>query len=66
MKYVMFMIGIILSVNGLSYIIIYLNLLVMGYSFFDYIKYITSKIECLSFFFGYLIIILFVFKRRKN
>lgn len=66
MKYILFVLGFILSVIGLSFIIIYLNLLVMGYSFLDYVKYIFCKMECIVFFVGYFIIVIFLLKGKKK
>lgn len=65
MKYILFTTGFILSVIGLSFIVIYLNLLVMGYSFLDYVKYIFCKIECLIFFVGYLIVLIMLKGKKK-
>ena len=63
-----FIIGFILSVYGLSFIIIYLNLLTMGYTFIEYLGFIFKKIECITFFIGYFLIILSIFinKERKQ
>ena len=65
MKYILLILGIILSSLGLSYIIIYLNLLVMGYTFLDYLKYIFLKIECISFIIGYTLLIFLLKKGKK-
>ena len=66
-RFLIFIIGLVLTVVGLSYIIIYLNLLVMGYTFWDYLDYIFGKFECLSFFIGYVLILLSLFvKGRKK
>ena len=65
MRYLLFVLGIILSTIGLSYIIIYLNLLFMGFSFINYLKYIFTKFECLSFFIGY-ILLFFLIKKGKR
>ncbi len=66
-RIVIFLLGLTMSILGLSYIIIYLNLLVMDYSFSEYLKYIFTKIECVIFFIGYgLMIISIYFKRRKK
>lgn len=66
MKYILFIVGIFFSTIGLSYIIIYLNLLVMGFSFIDYLKYIFTRVECLLFFVGYIILMLQIFKGGKK
>lgn len=66
-RFLIFIVGLTIAVVGLSYIIIYLNLLVMGYTFWDYLDYIFGKFECLSFFIGYILILLLLFvKRRKK
>lgn len=48
------------------YIVIYLNLLRMGYSMLDYVKYVLSSIECTKIFIGIILIILSLKKGRKN
>ncbi len=66
-RIIMFIIGLIMASIGLSYIIIYLNLLVIGYSFIDYLIYIFTKLECIIFFIGYMLILLsIIVKRRKK
>ena len=66
-RIIMFIIGLIMASIGLSYIIIYLNLLVIGYSFIDYLIYIFTKLECIIFFVGYILLLLsIVIKRRKE
>ena len=44
------LIGIILSGIGLFFIILYLNLLVIGYSFFEFVYFIIRSIYCDLFF----------------
>lgn len=66
-RIIIFIIGLIMSTIGLSYIIIYLNVLAMGYSFVDYLNYIFTKVECIIFFIGYLLMFLSIYlKRRKK
>jgi len=65
-RFLVFIIGLLFAVIGLSYIIIYLNLLVMGYTFWDYLGYIFGKFECLSFFIGYVLILLSLFTKRRR
>ncbi|MGM9834290.1 MAG: hypothetical protein ACI31M_00735 [Bacilli bacterium] len=58
MKRIIFLIlGIILSSIGLMFIVLYLNLLTIGYNFKDYVKFIISKMECILFLIGIIIII---------
>ncbi len=66
-RIILFILGLIMSSMGLSYIIMYLNLLVIGYSFIDYLIYIFTKLECIIFFVGYILLLLsIVIKRRKE
>lgn len=52
------LLGYILTIIGLTYIISYLNLLVIGYNKLEYVNFIISRIECRLFLFGMLILIL--------
>ena len=61
----LFLLGIVLTMIGLFYLIIYLNVLTMGYSFFDFVKFIIMRVECLSFFVGLILIVLKVERWRK-
>ena len=63
MNYLLLLLGIILSIIGLFFIIIYLNLFVIGYNFLEYVYFISRSIYSDLFFVGILLIILF-FKRR--
>lgn len=56
-----FLFGFGLCVIGLSYIIIYLNLISIGYNFFEYVKFIIRRIECLNFFIGIILMLLGIF-----
>ena len=60
-KFLIFLFGFGLTVIGLSYIIIYLNLLSIGYNFFDYVNFIIRRIECLYSIIGIIIIIISIF-----
>ena len=57
LKLYLFLFGYGLTIISLSYIIIYLNLLTIGYNFLEYVKFISRRIECLNIFTGILIII---------
>ena len=52
-----FLLGFILSVVGLFFIFLYLNLFVIGYSFFDFVYFIIRNIYCDLFFIGILLIL---------
>lgn len=56
-----FLIGFGLTVIGFVYIISYLNLMEFGYSFFEYVHFISSRIECLYAVIGIIIIFLDIF-----
>ena len=65
-KFLIFLCGFGLSVIGLSYIIIYLNILSIGYNFFEYVNFIIKRIECLNFNFGAIFMILSSCIGRNN
>ena len=65
-KVLFILIGFLLSIVGLSYIIIYLNLFTMGYSLGEYLIYIFTRYECIFFFVGYLILILAITKKKEK
>lgn len=48
----LFLSGFGFSLIGLLYVISYLNLLTIGYNFFEYVKFIISRIECWNFVLG--------------
>lgn len=64
-RIIIFLIGVFLSSYALMFIIVYLNLLKMGYSFLDYLKYIATSPECLVIFLGILLIHLSL-RRKKH
>ena len=53
-----FLVGFALLVIGLVFIILYLNLLTIGYNFSFYVNFITRRIECYYTIIGFIIIIL--------
>ena len=65
-RIIYFILGMIITSSALMYIVIYLNLLRMGYSMLDYVKYVLSSIECTKIFIGIILIILSLKKGRKN
>lgn len=46
LRLVTFLIGFGLMVVGFMYLILYLNLLSVGYSYQEYIKFIMTRFEC--------------------
>lgn len=67
LRFFVFLFGFGLTVIGLSYIIIYLNLLSLGYNFLGYVNFIIRRIECLNLVFGIILMGLSMFiKGGKN
>lgn len=56
-KIAILLLGIILASIGLANIILYINLLVLGYSFFNFLFLICTNFYTLLFFIGVIIII---------
>lgn len=53
-----FLFGFGLMVLGFTYIILYLNLLSTTYNFLEYVKFISSRLECYLIVIGLIILIL--------
>lgn len=66
MRIIQYILGIILCSIGCMFIFLYLNLLTIGYSFFDFIKFISTKLECLLLVVGIILIINSKKGRTKN
>lgn len=49
--------GIVLSSIGLMFIFLYTNLFTMGYSFLEFVKFISKRFECWFLLLGILIIL---------
>lgn len=64
-KIISLIIGIIICSIGLFFIMLYLNLLTLGYSFFNFVKFIISNVYCDLFFLG-LVIIIITIERMNN
>lgn len=65
-KYISLLIGIILSSIGLFFFILYLNLLVMGYSFFIFGNFIIRRVECYFLIIGIILIYVSVERIKKR
>ena len=66
LRTILFLFGFGLIIISMSYIIIYLNLLTIGYNFFEYVKFIIRRIECLNLFTGIILIIISQYLGGKN
>lgn len=65
MKYLLlYILSIMLISIGLLFIIINLNLLVIGYSFWKFVYFIIMRCECNIFFIG-IILLIYVYERGK-
>ena len=53
-----FLVGFALLVIGLVFMILYLNILTIGYNFSFYVNFITRRIECYYTIIGFIIILL--------
>ena len=60
-RILLFLVGFGLCIIGLSYIVMYMNLFVIGYNFFEYVKFIIRRIECLNLLLGIILIFISVF-----
>ena len=61
-----FVFGLLMCSIGIAFMFLYLNLITMGYSFWEYVKFIISRMECNCVFVGIILILLTVRWRRKN
>lgn len=58
MRIFFFLVGFALLTIGNTFLILYLNLLAIGYNFSFYVNFITRRIECYYAPIGFIIIIL--------
>jgi hypothetical protein len=63
---ILFIIGFILSVIGLFFILLYLNLFVIGYSFLEFVYFIIRSIYCDLFFIGIILLFISLGRIRKK
>ena len=56
-----FLVGFALLVIGLTFSILYLNLLTIGYNFSFYVNFITRRIECYFTIIGFIILNLSIY-----
>lgn len=61
-----FLLGFGLSVIGFTYVIGYLNLLTMGYTFLEYLIFISKRYECIIAIIGFILITSAIFKGGEN
>ncbi len=61
-----FLIGFGLMIIGCTYIITYLNLLSFGYTFFQYLEFITRRVECYYTVVGFLMMTIVIFYKGEQ
>ena len=66
LKIFLLIMGILLSSISMFFIVLYLNLLNMGYDFTEYIIFIFSRVECYLIFIGVLFLYLVFRKGKRN
>ena len=66
LRCIILLLGITLTVIGLVNIILYLNLLVNGYTFLEYVNFIIRRLECIIFIIGIILMILATTIGGKN
>ena len=66
MKAILFVIGIVLISISISFLIIYINLLNMGYTFSEYVNFIIRRLEIIAFIPGICLVIISMLKRKEN
>ena len=62
----LFLIGFGLTTIGFMYIIVYLNLISIGYNFLEYVNFIIRRIECLNAPIGIILMIISITIGGKN
>ena len=58
--------GIILTILGLFFNILYVNIFVLGYSFIDYVHFISNRIEFYFLWLGILFIIIYLKRKERK
>lgn len=65
-RIILFLFGYGLTVIGFVYIICYLNLLTIGYNFYEYVNFIIRRIECIYALIGIIIMMIVIFTKRRE
>ena len=65
-KIFLFLFGFGLTIIGIIYIILYLNLLTIGYNFNEYVNFIIRRIECWYSVLGIIIMLISIYIGGKN
>lgn len=65
-KIFLFILGIIITSLSSMFIIMYANLLTMGYTISEYLFFILRRLECLIIIIGIILIIISLYKRKEK
>lgn len=65
-KIILLGIGILFLAISFFFMILYLNLFTLGYSFFDYVHFISSRIEFYFLWIGILCIVIYLKGKDQN
>ncbi len=65
-KIILFFLGIFLTSFGIFFTLIYTNLLTMGYSFGEFVKFIISTTEFYLIFLGLICLFISLERRKKK
>jgi hypothetical protein len=65
-KIITFIIGFVLSSLSLTFLLLYLNILNLGYSFIEFVNFIIRKWELYLFFVGIILMVLSLRKDKNN
>ena len=67
MKKIGFLIlGIVLTILGIFFNVLYVNILVLGYSFGDYVHFISNRIEFYFLWLGILCLIIYLKRKERK
>ena len=65
MNKLLFLFGIIFLIIGIIPIFLYMNLLYFGYTFSEYVGYITKKIETIYAVIGFVLLNIYFLKKER-
>ena len=63
-RFIFYLIGIYMISISITFIIIYFNLLNVGYNFIEYVNFIIRRIEVLLFVPGVILLFISLFKKK--
>ena len=66
MLLIFLILGIFLTSLGLMFILLYTNVLTMGYTFLEFVNFISKRFECWFFIIGIILIIIALERWKKN